>query len=367
MAKRKRTALFHTSGRLSYRLRSFLALLRSSAYVSFRRSLHGPLLPVWSWRLEFGTHFLRRQMKTAFGMQDIQAGREYEDSLTLFSPAVAQVSIEPASFIHDCTNNPGEQTGREIRGRWFIPIEAAPQATMLYLHGGGYAYYSKAHANLIALVTIAANTKTYAPDYRLIPEHPYPAQLDDALAAYRWLLESGVSPERLVVAGDSAGGNLTLALLLALREAQTPLPALAVCISPWTDAGNSGESMESNQPFDWPQKRMAEKWAEWLCNGSDPKDPHLSPIHADLRGLPHIFIQAGETEILFDMIRAFADNAKRQGSDVVLEVWENMNHDFQAFGDGMPQSQAALSHIGRVVRQYAVGVPEEADLGELGL
>jgi acetyl esterase/lipase len=165
-----------------------------------------------------------------------------------------------------------------------------------------------------------------------------------------------------VVAGDSAGGNLALALLVALRDAQTPLPALAICISPWTDLANSGESMANNQIYDWPQKRMPEKWAEWLCNGDNPQNPLISPIHADLHGLPHIFIQAGETEILFDMIRQFADSAKRQGADVVLEVWENMNHDFQAYGDSVPQSHAALSHIGRVVHQHVLRMAEEITL-----
>jgi epsilon-lactone hydrolase len=367
MVNRKRTASIKLSGRLSYRLHSFLALLGSSVSVSIHRLIHGPLLPGWSWTLEVGTHFLRRQTKKAFDMQDIRAGREFEDSLTFTSPAMAQVTIEPASIPLSNGKKPGDVNGRQIQGSWFTPLESTPQAVMLYLHGGGYAYYSKFHDNLIALVTLAANCKTFALDYRLSPEHPYPAQLDDALAAYRWLLESGISPDKMIVAGDSAGGNLALALLLALRDAQSPLPSLAVCLSPWTDMGNSGESMENNQFFDWPQKRMPEKWAEWLCNGSNPQNPLLSPIHADLHGLPHIFLQAGESEILFDMIRQFTENAKRQRADVVLEVWENMNHDFQAYGDGTPQSREALSHIGRVVRQYALGLPEETDLEQTGL
>jgi monoterpene epsilon-lactone hydrolase len=362
MAKEKLTAPIQTSGRLSFRLRSLLALLGSSISVSSSRLIRGPLLPGWSWTMETGTHFLRRQTNTAFDMQDISSGREYEDSLTFKSPALAQVTIEPASFQAENGNNPVAGKDRIIRGDWFIPKESDPKAFMLYLHGGGYAYYSKFHTNLIALVTLAADCRTYALDYRLIPEHPFPAQLEDALAAYHWLLKNGVPPERLVVAGDSAGGNLALALLLTLREAKTPLPALAVCLSPWTDIGNSGESKESNQHYDWPHKRMPSQWAKWLCNGSDPSNPLLSPIHADLHGLPHIFIQVGETEILFDMVRLFAESAKKQGADVVLEVWENMNHDFQAYGDRMPQSQAALSHIRRVIREYALGLPEEMDL-----
>jgi epsilon-lactone hydrolase len=367
MAHGKRSAPINMSGRLSYRFRSFMTLLGSSVSVTGRRLIHGPLLPGWAWTLEVGTHFLRRQMKTAFDMRDVQAGREYEDSLIFASQAVTQVTIEPVSFPQGNRKNPAHGNVRQIQGNWFAPLGSTPQAVMLYFHGGGYAYYSKFHANLIALVTLAAGCRTFALDYRLIPEHPFPAQLDDAIEAYRWLMESGVSPDRLVVAGDSAGGNLALALLLALRESQTPLPALAVCISPWTDIGNSGESMDDNQLYDWPQKRMPERWAEWLCNGCNPKNPLLSPIHADLHGLPHIFIQAGETEILFDMIRQFTDNAKRQGADVVLEVWENMNHDFHAYGDDMPQSRAALSNIGRVVRHVVLGQPDETDLEQIRL
>jgi epsilon-lactone hydrolase len=367
MAKGKLTAPIQTSGRLSYRLRSLLALLGSSVSVTSSRLIRGPRLPGWSWTIEFGTHFLRRHTTTAFDMQDISAGREYEDSLTFTSPALAQVTIEPVSILEEDGNNPATASGRIFHGSWFTPIESSPGAFMLYLHGGGYAYYSKFHANLIALVTLTADCKTFALDYRLIPEHPFPAQLEDATAAYHWMLENGVPPEKLVVAGDSAGGNLALALLLALRDAHAPLPALAVCLSPWTDIGNGGESMESNQLYDWPQRRMPSQWAKWLCNGSDPNNPLLSPVYADLHGLPPIFIQAGETEILFDMIRLFAENAKKQGADVVLEVWENMNHDFQAYGDNLPQSHAALSHIGHVVRQYTLDLPEESDIEQFRL
>jgi monoterpene epsilon-lactone hydrolase len=362
MAHVKRGAPIITSGRLSYRLRSFISLLGSTVSVSIHRLIHGPLLPGWNWTLEVGTHFLRRQTKNAFDMHNMQAGRAYEDALIFASPAIAGVTIEPASFLQKDGKSQGGGNTRQVQGHWFTPLESTTHAVMLYLHGGGYAYYSKFHANLIALVTLAAECRTFALDYRLIPEHPFPAQLDDAIETYRWLLESGVSPDRLVVAGDSAGGNLALALLLALREAHTPLPALAVCISPWTDIGNSGDSMENNQLYDWPQKRMPEMWAKWLCNGSNPQNPLISPIHADLHGLPPIFIQAGEMEILFDMIRQFADNAKRQSADVALEVWENMNHDFQAYGDSTPQSRAALSHIGHVVRHHVLGLPEEIDM-----
>jgi acetyl esterase/lipase len=338
MNKTLTRAPFALHGRWQYRLRSILALYWSVLYISFRRLLRGPQLPDWSWALETATHFLKTQAAVAFDMPNHTDAREYEDALIFGSPALAQVSIEPV-------NAP-------IRGHWYRPQSAARHVTVLYLHGGGYAYYSKAHQNLIAMVTLAAESQTFALDYRLCPEHPFPAQLEDALAAYRWLLATGVQPGRLVVAGDSAGGNLTLALLLALRDANVPSPANAICLAPWTDLASPGASMATNAAYDWIEKRMATRWAGWYCQGTNAVNPLVSPIHADLRGLPPIYIQAGSAEILHDMICAFADRAKQQGAQVALEIWPNMTHDFQAFGSITPESQAALQRIGQVVREY---------------
>ena len=334
----RNTKPFALSGRMQYRVRSVLALYWSSIYVSFRRLLRGPRLPGWSWMFEAATHFLRSQTISGFNMSSQADAREYEDSLVFHSPALEQVSIEAVAT--------------PVKGHWYLPKNGARDVTLLYLHGGGYAYYASAHQNLIALVTLAAGARTFALDYRLIPEHPFPAQLDDALAAYRWLLDSGISPERLVIAGDSAGGHLTLSLLLALRDQKLKLPALAVCIAPWTDTGNAGASMTKNAPYDWVEKRMATQWSEWLCHGMDPNDPKISPTRADLSGLPPIYIQAGAAEILHDMIREFADKAAAQGANVTLEVWPNMNHDFQAFGDTIPESREALGRIGAVIGKH---------------
>lgn len=155
-----------------------------------------------------------------------------------------------------------------------------------------------------------------------------------------------------MVIGDSAGGNLTLALLLSLRDSRLPLPALGICLAPWTDAENCGGSMTANAAYDWIEPRMAARWAEWPCSGADRRNPLISPIHADLNGLPPIYIQSGSAEILHDMIRAFADQAREQGAKVTLEVWQNMNHDFQAYGDLVPESGAALARIGEVNAEH---------------
>ncbi len=329
---------FILSGRVSYRLQSLFTLYWSFLYVSVRRLFRGPRLPNWSWMLEASTYFIKAQARTAFAQPSPAAAREYEDAFIFASPAVAQVNIEPVAS--------------PLKGHWYQPQAGTSPVTLLYLHGGGYAYYSQAHHNLIALVTLACQSRTFALDYRLIPEHPFPAQLEDALAAYRWLLASGVAPERLVVAGDSAGGNLTLALLLALREAQLPLPALAICLAPWTDVANSGASMSQNAPYDWIEKRMADQWAEWFLQGQDARNPLISPIHADLRGLPPVYIQVGSAEILYDMICVLAERMEKQGGRVKLDIWPQMTHDFQAFGDTLPESREALARISTIVQTY---------------
>jgi acetyl esterase/lipase len=145
--------------------------------------------------------------------------------------------------------------------------------------------------------------------------------------------------------GDSAGGNLTLALLLKLRAEGLPMPSGAVAISPWTDVSNSGASMLANEATDWVTKRMADKWASWYLAGRKPNDPFISPLVADLRGLPPIYIQAGGKEILIDQVKAFHEAAVQQGAQVKLDIWENMNHDFQAYGDMLEEAKQALERI----------------------
>ncbi len=155
-------------------------------------------------------------------MPDVHESRCYLDSMVVRSPALSDVTITPIAQ-------------ENFNGSWFAAKSVEPGATVLYFHGGGYSYYPRSYANFIALFTLAAKAKLFALDYRLSPEYPFPSQLEDALNAYRWLLNQGVASDKLVVAGDSAGGNLTLALLLRLRELRLPLPALAIALSPATD------------------------------------------------------------------------------------------------------------------------------------
>ena len=332
------TVRIHFRGPLRYRLRSAAELSQSVLEVSARRALNCPRLPGWNWFLELATQVAKRQTLAAFRMADVKEARRYLDSTVISSPALSAVSITPV-------------VQEKFRGSWFAGKNFAgqnkePSVSVLYFHGGGYSFYPQAYAHFVALITLAAKSRTFALDYRLSPEHRFPAQLEDALNAYRWLLEKGADPDRLIFAGDSAGGNLMLALLLAARESKLPLPALAVALSPPTDF-DPDHIGKGN--FDWIEKRMLEQWADWFCDSAERRNPLVSPLWADLRGLPPIYIQAGRAEILYASIQAFADRAQEQGADVVLETWEDMTHDFQMFGLDSPPSAEALRRIGQVI------------------
>lgn len=329
-------ARIHFAGPPQYRLRSAAELCRSILQVACRRLFKGPRRPSWNWLVEVGAHMLKRQVATALGMRDVKKARRYLDSVVIGSPALSEVNITPV-------------TQEKFKGKWFTVMNAQAGATVLYLHGGGYSFYPQSYDSFLALIAQAAKARTFALDYRLSPEHRFPAQLDDALHAYRWLLETGVRAGNLVVAGDSGGGNLALALLLRVRDSNFPLPALAVLLSPPTDLETVYPSLASNRETDWIDLPELLQWAEWFCDSSQLRDPLVSPIWADLRGLPPIYIQAGEGEVLYDSIRAFVDRAKSQGADVVLEAWEDMNHVFQIFGPDAPQSADALRRIGEIV------------------
>ncbi len=328
-------ARIHFTGPLRYRLRSAVELGRCVLEVSIRRRLKGPRLPGWNWFVELTTQILKRQAVAAFRMGDVKKARRYLDSMVISSPALSEVSITPV-------------VQEKFSGRWFAVKDSDPRTSVLYLHGGGYSFYPHAYANFIALITLAAKSKTFALDYRLTPEHRFPAQLEDALNAYRWLLEKGTDPDSLILVGDSAGGNLALALLLAARESKVPLPALAVALSPPT---NFEIDLAGTWDFDWIDKQMLGQWADWFCDSVERQNPLVSPIRADLNALPPIYLQAGRAEILYSSIQAFADRAQKQGADVVFRTWDDMNHDFQIFGPDSPQSADALRKIGEVIEE----------------
>ncbi len=337
--------LIEFSGRWSFRIRSLLVLGSALLAVTFRRLLHGPYLPGWSFYFELATRFLKRQTRIAFSLPSATEAREYGDAIVLNFPReikkLQKIRIEPVDA--------------PLNGLWYTPISGLRDRTILYLHGGGFAFYATAHRNLIASVALAGQARTFALDYRLAPENSSPAQVEDSIAAYRWLVRDlAVDPRKLVVMGDSAGGTLVLELLLALRDDRTldlDQPALAICFAPWVDLTNSGQSMTSNAASDWISREMLEQCALWLGN-VDRLDPRISPTQADLAGLAPIFIQTGSAEILRDQILEFGT---RGGDKVVVEVSENMNHVFQAHGDMIEQNREAMARVREVIDAHVTG------------
>jgi epsilon-lactone hydrolase len=227
---------------------------------------------------------------------------------------------------------------------------------VLYLHGGGYVIGSpRSHRHLAAAIATAGQAAALLLDYRLAPEHPYPAAVDDAAAAYRWLLDQGIAPGQIVIAGDSAGGGLTVAALLALRDARLPQPAGGVCISPWVDLTCSGASYRTKAGADpIVQRTGVEEMARAYLGAAAPRTPLASPLFADLRGLPPpLLIHVGSDEVLLDDSTQLADRARAAGVDATLEVWDRMIHVWHWFLPMLDEAQDAVDGIGRFIRMRA--------------
>jgi phosphinothricin tripeptide acetyl hydrolase len=238
---------------------------------------------------------------------------------------------------------------------WLRPPVAEAGRVVLYLHGGGYVIGSpRSHRHLAAAVAAAAGASALLLDYRLAPEHPFPAAVEDATAAYRWLLDQAVAPGRIVIAGDSAGGGLTVATLLALREASVPLPAAGVCISPWVDLTCSGASYATRAAADPIVSHTGvEQMAQAYLGPTPPRTPLASPLFADLRGLPPLLIHVGSDEVLLDDAVQLAERATAAGVDATLEVYDRMIHVWHWFLPMLDEAQGAVEAIGRFVRRHA--------------
>ncbi len=235
---------------------------------------------------------------------------------------------------------------------WLRPGKARKDKVLLYLHGGAYVMGSpRTHRQLASHIVRAAGVVAVLPDYRLAPEHPFPAGIDDAVAVYRGLLEAGFMPGDIIVAGDSAGGGLSVATLLALRHAGDPLPAAAVLLSPFLDVTGSGESATTRADRDpWFDVRDLHVVARYYCpDENDWKNPLVSPVFANVAGLPPMLIQVGDDEILLSDATRLAGKLEAEGIDVELEIWPHMWHVFQIFIGKMPESRAAVKKIGRYI------------------
>ena len=236
---------------------------------------------------------------------------------------------------------------------WLRPPSAEAGRVVLYLHGGGYVIGSpRSHRHLAAAIAGAAGASALVLDYRRAPEDPFPAAVDDAVASYRWLLEQGTSPERIVIAGDSAGGGLTVATMVALRDAGLRQPAGAVCISPWVDLTGSGDSYRTKAAVDPIVARPGiDRMARAYLGATDPRTPLASPLFADLRGLPPLLIHVGSDEVLLDDAVQLASRAKAAGVTATLEVWERMIHVWHWFLPMLDEAEQAIHSIGEFCRK----------------
>lgn len=241
-----------------------------------------------------------------------------------------------------------------VQAEWSATPAADPACAVLYLHGGGYMAGSIVSHRYVAIeIGRSARARTLALDYRRAPEHPYPAQLDDALAAYRYLLDQGLTAGKIAVGGDSAGGNLTLALLIALRTRGLPLPACGWLVSPWSDLTASGATMQSKAAVDpMIQKPYVLELAQNFAGGRDLSDPLISPQLADLTGLPPLLIQVGSEETLLDDSVMLAGRAGAAGVATTLEIWPDMIHAFTMFFPLVAASRRATVDAGSFIRRH---------------
>lgn len=241
-----------------------------------------------------------------------------------------------------------------VPAEWIVAPEAQDGRVLLYLHGGGYIFGStRTHRVMLAHISRAAQTRVLGLDYRLAPECPFPAAVDDSVAAYRWLLANGEDPKKIVIGGDSAGGGLMVAVLVALRYLGEPMPAAGVGISAWTDMESTGRSFITNAEVDpvVNRERLVNLGKTYLA-GKDPRAPLASPIHADLTGLPPLLLQVGSTETLLDDSNELAKRAREAGVEAEVDVWDDMPHVWHHYAPILPEARQAIKRIGEFMRKH---------------
>ncbi|WP_042455465.1 alpha/beta hydrolase [Neobacillus dielmonensis] len=286
---------------------------------------------------------IKQFLKASMGNQassatDITAARQGLEALSRLTPVADDIHVKKLLI-------------EDIPAEWVTAPNAESDRVFLYLHGGAYIMGScNTHRYLASKLSRSTGARVLVPEYRLAPEHPYPAALEDALTVYRWLLATGISPEKIIIGGDSAGGGLTLSTLLTLKNEGETLPALAVLLSPWTDLAGSGESMESRAAADPWLKPDQTRFAPALyIRDLNPKNPIVSPIYADLSGLPPMLVHVGNDEILLSDSVRLVDRVQSAGGDATLKVWDDMWHVFQTFA--IPEGQQSIDEIGEFVQE----------------
>ncbi|SET11321.1 alpha/beta hydrolase fold domain-containing protein [Hymenobacter actinosclerus] len=269
-------------------------------------------------------------------------------AMRLFAELLAFGQFTPWNVFVEDTDVEG------IPAEWVRPANPAAGRVLLYLHGGGYVLGSlNTHRSLVGRLAQKCGVTTLAINYRKAPEYPFPAALEDALTAYFWLLNQGYAPADIIVAGDSAGGGLALAVLLALRDADEPLPAAAVGLSPWTDLQLPTSTLRSLSHHESLLLEALEirSWGPLYAAGTPLSHPLVSPARAGLHGLPPLLLQVSDAEVLSDDVRRFADQARAAGTTVTLQIFDGLVHWWHLFWRFVPEADVALDRVADFTRQ----------------
>ncbi|MBN1380924.1 MAG: alpha/beta hydrolase [Deltaproteobacteria bacterium] len=274
------------------------------------------------------------------------SGKPVEEQRRIMEESMASAHL-PTGFTIESAVADG------VPAEW-IKLDGAPaDGAIFYLHGGGYAMGSpRTHRQTVAYIARACGVSALALNYRLAPEHPFPAAVEDAVAGYRWLLKQGIKPAQIAIAGDSAGGGLTLATLLQLRDSGDPPPACGICLSPWADLTCSSETYISKAETDPMISQDIKPMSSMYLNGQDPKTPLASPVFADLTGLPPILIQVGSEEMLLGDSLALARRAGLCSISMTLEIWKDMIHVWHMFSPILREGRDAIENIGTFYRDH---------------
>jgi acetyl esterase/lipase len=314
-----------------------------------RRRRQGPLLPSWPLAYEVAVQFMRQSVLET-GLESPERLRALHDALVVPTRALRRVRRSAAAG--------------PVPATWFVP-EATGPGCVLYFHGGAYVFgSSRTHGDFISRLAVASQTRILSVDYRLAPEHPFPAALEDALAAHAWLAGQSGASEGIVVSGDSAGGGLALSMLLAERGAGVPNAAGLVLVSPWVLMGTQSPSSRQNLAFDWAANAQAvDRWQEWYlgCKAGSPArvtargpanfdNPLVSPLLGALRDLPPTLVHVGGGELLHDDVLEFTRLAREAGVQVTLEVWPELVHNFHFFLPYLSTAGTATAALGRFIR-----------------
>jgi epsilon-lactone hydrolase len=296
--------------------------------------------------------FSLRLKQPAVDWSSIESIRHFraqcEQGASRFGKVPAGITVAPVSI-------------NGLRAEWILPAGAGKDKVIFFVHGGGYVSGSCSdHRIHVAKFVAGSHIGALLFDYRLAPEHPYPAAIDDTVAAYRWLLDQGISPARIVFAGDSAGGGLCLAALLALRDQGLPLPAAAVALSPWTDLKCTGASYRSNAEKCMSPAGTWTAFSRHYAGDSDPGLPWMSPLYGDLHGLPPILIHAGGDEILRDDALAFAEKAAQAGVDVTVKIGVGLFHCYPVCAPLFPEATQAMADMCAFIVK-AANAPKRAE------